>query len=115
GRKKKRGRQGAKSKAAARRGMTVKQQASCVFKHRPLIVKRRENLTTREQDDLRRMREDLPALATLRHFADRISGLFDTPTDAHQAGCRRAGIGRNPTFQAVPELAKAIEQRDREK
>src|SRR3954452_15570642 len=34
GRKKKRGRKGAKSKAAARRGMTLKQKASFVFKHR---------------------------------------------------------------------------------
>ena len=46
GRKKKRGRKGAKSKAAAaRRGMTVKEKANFVFKHRHLIVKRRENLT----------------------------------------------------------------------
>src|SRR6185312_12476625 len=46
GRKKKRGRKGAKSKAAAaRRGMTVKEKAHFVFKHRYLIVKRREKLT----------------------------------------------------------------------
>src|SRR4029077_13421971 len=46
GRKKKRGRKGAKSRAAAaRRGMTVKEKAHFVFKHRHLIVTRRENLT----------------------------------------------------------------------
>ena len=66
GRKKKRGRKGAKSKAAAaRRGMTVKEKASFVFKHRYLIVKRRENLTESERDDLRQMLEYLPGLATL--------------------------------------------------
>ena len=46
GRKKKRGRKGAKSKAtAARRGLTIQEKAHFVFQHRYLIVKRRENLT----------------------------------------------------------------------
>jgi transposase-like protein len=116
GRKKKRGRKGAKSKAAAaRRGMTVKEKAHFVFKHRHLIVKRRENLTEAEGDDLARMLEYLPELATLRRFADRIYWLFDTPKDLHQAGCRRAAIVRDTTFQAVPELAKALKQLDEEK
>jgi|SRR5579863_6487578 len=116
GRKKKRGRKGAKSRAAAaRRGMTVKEKAHFVFKHRHLIVKRRENLTETERDDLVRMLEYLPALATLRRFADRIYWLFDTPKDLHQAGCRRAAIVRDATFQAVPELAKAMQQLDEEK
>jgi hypothetical protein len=116
GRKKKRGRKGAKSKAAAaRRGMTVKEKAHFVFKHRHLIVKRRENLTESERDDLTRMLEYLPELATLRRFADRIYWLFDTPKDLHQAGCRRAAVVRDSSFQAVPELVKAMEQADAEK
>jgi Transposase len=111
GRKKKRGRKGAKSKArASRRGLTVKEKANFVFKHRYLIVKRRENLTESERDDLTRMLEYLPELSTLRRFADRISWLFDTPKDAHQAGCRRSAVLREPAFQAVPELVKAMEQ-----
>jgi transposase-like protein len=111
GRKKKRGRKGAKSRAtAARRGMTVKEKANFVFKHRHLIVKRRENLTESERGDLSRMQEYLPELATLRRFADRIYWLFDTPKDAHQAGCRRAAIVRDPAFQAVSELVGAMEQ-----
>jgi transposase-like protein len=114
GRKKKRGRKGAKSKAAAaRRGMTLKQKAHFVFKHRHLIVKRRENLTKSERDDLTRMLEYLPELSTLRRFADRIYWLFDTPKDLHQAGW--STIVRDPTFQAVPELVKAMEQIDGEK
>jgi hypothetical protein len=116
GRKKKRGRKGAKSRAAsARRGMTVKEKASFVFQHRHLIVKRRGSLTTRERDDLTRMLEYQPELATLRRFADRIYWLFDTPKDVQQAGCRRAVIVRDPAFRAVPELAKAMEQLDQER
>ena len=114
GRKKKRGRKGAKAKAAAaRRGLTVKEKAHFVFKHRHLIVKRRENLTESERDDLTRMLEYLPELATLRRFADRIYWLFDTPKDFHQASCRRAAIVRDPAFRAVPELVKAMEQLER--
>src|SRR3954447_10422486 len=116
GRKKKRGRKGAKSKAAAaRRGLTVKEKAHFVFKHRHLIVKRRGNLTDPERDDLARMLEYLPGLATLRRFSDRIYWLFDAPKDTQQAGCRRAAVVRDPAFGAVPELVKALEQLNEEK
>ncbi len=111
GRKKKRGRKGAKSKAtAARRGMTLKEKASFVFKHRYLIVKRREKLTESERDDPRQMLEYSPGLATSRRFADRIYWLFDTPKDLHQASCRRAAIVRDSAFLSVPELVKAMGQ-----
>jgi hypothetical protein len=111
GRKKKRGRKGAKSKGkAARQGLTVKEKANFVFQHRFLIVKRREKLTDSEREDLTRMLEYLPELATLRRFADRIYWVFDTPKDAHQAGCRRSAVLREPAFQTVPELVKAMEQ-----
>jgi hypothetical protein len=116
GRKKKRGRKHAKSKGAKRRrGLTLKEKAHFVFKRRYLIVKRRENLTEIEQNDLKQMIEYLPELEVLRQFADRMYGLFDTPKDFHQASCRRAAIVRNPQFQAVPELVKAMEQLDEEK
>src|SRR3954467_5288963 len=116
GRKKKRGRKGAKAKAApARRGLTVKAKAHFVFKHRHLIVKRWENLAESERADLKQMLEYLPELATLRRFADRVYWLFDTPKDYHQASCRRSAVVRDPAFQAVPELVKALEQLNEEK
>ncbi len=116
GRRKKRGRKGTKARAAARRrGPTLKQKAHFVFKHRYLIVKRREKLTEADRGDLARMLESLPELATLRRFADRVYWLFDTPKDFHQASCRRSAIVRDPTFRAVPELVKAMEQFDAEK
>jgi transposase-like protein len=111
GRKKKRGRKGKKARAAAaRRGPTVKEKASFVFKRRHLIVKRREKLTEAERDDLTRMLEYLPELSTLRRFADRMYWVFDTPKDFHQASCRRSALVRDPAFGAVPELVKALEQ-----
>ena len=116
GRKKKRGRKGAKSRAtASRRGLSVKEKAKFVFKRRHLIVKRREKLTESERGDLTRILEYVPALGVLRRFADRISWLFDTPKDFHQASCRRAKIVHDPDFQAVPELVKALERLDESK
>jgi transposase-like protein len=113
GRKKKRGRKGAKAKArAARRGLTVKEKAHFVFKHRHLVVKRREKLTDTERSDLTRMLAYLPELATLRRFADRVHWLFDTPKDFHQASCRRSVIVRGPAFRAMPELVEAMDQID---
>jgi transposase-like protein len=116
GRKKKRGRKTEAAKAAAaRRGPSVKEKAHFVFRHRHLIVKRRENLTASERTDLVRMLEYLPELSVLRRFADRIYWLFDTPKDFHQASCRRAAIVRDSAFQTVPELVQAMEQLDAER
>ena len=116
GRKKKRGRKSRKAKAAAaRRGLASKEKANFVFKRRYLIVKRRQNLTELERDDLKRMLEYLPELSILRRFADRVYWLFDTPKDFHQACCRRAEILHDPAFQTVPELVKAMGQLDDEK
>ena len=82
---------------------------------REVGVRRRSEFPPRERGDLVRMLEYLPELRVLRRFADRISWLFDTPKDFHQASCRRAAIVRDPAFQAVPELVKALEQLDEQK
>ncbi len=115
GRKTKRGRKGAKRRVATRRGLTKREKSAFVFRHRHLIVKRREKLTASDRDDLARMLSYLPELATLRSFADRIDWLFDTPKDYHQASCRLSVIVRDATFRTVPELVKALEQLGPEK
>jgi len=113
GRPKKRGRKSKKAKVAARRrGLTMKQRAHFVFKHRHLVVQCRENLTESDRANLTRMLEYLPELSTLRRFAERIYWLFDTDKDFHQASCRRAAIVRDSAFQTVPEVLKAIEELD---
>jgi hypothetical protein len=114
GRKKKRGRKGAKSRVTSR-SMTLKDKAYFVFKRRFLIVKRKENLTKTEQEDLILMLEYMPELVTLRRFSDRIYWLFDTPKNLHQASCRLSVLMRDAKFQSVPELAKALKQLDGEK
>jgi hypothetical protein len=86
-----------------------------VFKHRYLIVKRQENLTESERDDLERVVGYLPELVILRRFADWIYWFLDTTKDFHQASCPRAIVLHDLVFQTVPELVKAMEQLNNKK
>jgi hypothetical protein len=106
GRKRKPGRR--RKGVKQRRGLTAKEQAHFVFKHRYLIVKRRENLTDQEKEDLQTVLEYIPGLRVLRRFVDRVLRLFEAGQSEHQAWCRRAALLREATFQAVPELAEAL-------
>jgi hypothetical protein len=98
-----------------RRPLTAKDKAHFVFKHRYVIVKRRENLSAKEKKDLATMLEYLPALRVLRQFSDRLYRLFEAEQSEHQAWCRRAALLREASFAAVPELQKALEALSEEK
>jgi hypothetical protein len=113
GRKRKRGRPKARAKKG--KGPTLKDKAHFVFKHRYLIVKRRQDLSRQEQQDLVRMYEYLPDLVVLRQFVDRLHRLFALEQSKHQAYCRRAAFLREASFQAVPELVKAMAMLNEEK
>lgn len=116
GRRRRRGRPSRRQQAARRRrGRTAKQKASYIFKHRYLIVKRREKLGPSEGKHLRQMFEYLPELRTLRRFVDRVHGLFAPEQSEHQARCRRAALVGCQEFAQVPELAKAMEMLQPEK
>lgn len=93
----------------------MKDKATFVFKHRHLIVKRRENLSESEAERLRTMLDYLPALRTLRDFADKLHRLFDPEQSEHQAWCRWRALQANAAFQAIPELAKALASLGKEK
>jgi transposase-like protein len=110
GRKRKRGRPTKAQRAyRKRRRKTLKEKAHFVFKHRYLIVTRKENLSSADRKRLRKMFEYLPGLRTVRTFVERMHRLFDADQSEHQAYCRRAALVGNPAFQQVPELAKAME------
>jgi len=113
GRKGRRRRRGRPTKAEkrhrAKQGRSLKEKSTFVFKHRYLIVKRRENLSEQEQKNLKTMLEYLPPLRTLRKFADKLHHLFDPEQNDYQAWCRRRAMQGSAEFKAVPELAKALE------
>jgi transposase-like protein len=94
---------------------TLKEKAKFIFKYRHLVVKRRENLNTVEEETLTTMLAYQPALKTLRTFMDKVFALFSADQTRQQAGCRRSALARTERFQAIPELAKAIEMLSPEK
>lgn len=107
GRRRKRGRPKEPARRK-RRGPTLKEKAHFVFKHRYLIVKRREHLSEGEQDQLKTMLAYLPALRTLRRFADRLYALLSAEQTAAAAWEDWRSLQRSRAFRAVPELAKAL-------
>jgi Transposase len=90
------------------RGVTAKEKAHFVFKHRHLIVKHWQRLSAQEERDLRQMFEYLPELATLWRFAGDVYDLFDGKQSAHRAWCRRAKLVKYPAYQDYPGLVAAM-------
>jgi transposase-like protein len=90
-------------------GPTAKDKSHFVFKHRHLIVKRWEKMTGKDRKDLRTMLEYLPALQPLRKFSDALHRLFAVDQSELQAWYRWHALQRNATFQAIPELAAAMQ------
>jgi hypothetical protein len=103
-------------KSRARRpGLTSKEKSAFVFKHRWLIVKRRDTMSPREQTDLATVLSYLPELKVLRDFVDRLGMLFEQDQGEALAWERHAALVANRSFLAMPELAKAIATLDGEK
>jgi Transposase len=107
GRKRKRGRP--RRKANRRRKLTAKEKAHFVFKKRHLMVKRQEEMTRQEKKELVTMLEYIPQLRVLRQFSDAIYRLLSDGQDEGQAHRRWRWLHSQEQFQAVPELAKALE------
>jgi transposase-like protein len=113
GRKRQRGRP--KKAAKKRRGPTAKEKARFVFKHRHLIVKRRENLTACEKRDLRVMLQYIPGLRVLRRFVQRVYRLLGEGQSEEQAWGQWRRLQGEKAFRAVPELVSALGRLSEEK
>jgi hypothetical protein len=116
GRKRRRGRTTkAQKRRRERAKQTQKDKANFVFKHRYLIVQKRDNFTDQERQDLATMLEYLPELRPLRAFADTLQRLFALDQTEQQAWCRWRALQRNQGYAAVPELAAALKLLSKEK
>ena len=104
GRKPQRGRR-PKSRAK-RRGRTPKEKSAFVFKHRWLIVKRRDRMSPQERAALGTGLSDLPELKTLRDFVDRLGRRFEEGQSAPLAWGRHAALLGFARFRTVPELGE---------
>lgn len=93
---------------ARRRGLTNKEKSAFIFKHRWLIVRRRDKMTDQERADLAMVLSYLPELKTLRDFVDCLEMLFEEGQGEALAWGRHAALVANRSFLAVPELASAV-------
>jgi transposase-like protein len=100
---------------AKRRGLTNKERSAFVFRHRWLVVRRRDRMSEQERADLATMLGYLPELKTLRDFVDRLEMLFEEGQGEALAWGRHAALVNSRSFLAVPELARAIESLGAEK
>jgi hypothetical protein len=91
-----------------RRSLTLKDKAHFIFKHRFLIVTRRDHFSRVDQDHLVTMLEYLPALRTLRTFVDAVYALFETGQTIDQAHRRHQALLNEAGYQADPHLAKVL-------
>jgi hypothetical protein len=109
GRRRRRGRPSAQQQARKRRrGPRAKEKSAFVYQHRFLIVKRTENLTSQDWDNLTRMFAYLPELRTLWYFCRDIYALFNAEQVVRLARRRRTLLLREGSYQEVPELVKAM-------
>jgi hypothetical protein len=115
GRKRRRGRQGQRQKRRARRGLTNKEKATFVYRHRFLIVKRTENLTIEEWGELTKMFRYLPGLYVLWSFCREVYRLFDPEQVVRLARRRRTLLLKEGCYQGVPELEEAMGLLNKEK
>jgi hypothetical protein len=91
-----------------RQGLTKKEQAQFVWKHRHLLVTRPEHLDGRQRRWLSQMFRYLPQSRMLRDFVLAIYRLFDPEQSPHQSRCRRAALINDPQYRADSDLAEAL-------
>jgi Transposase len=113
GRRRRRGRPSGSRKP--RRRSACKEKAAFLYKHRFLIVRRRDQMSRQERIDLNTMLNDLPELRPLRKFVDELQRLFAEDQSEATAWRRHRRLTTNRDFLAVPELATAVKKLSGEK
>jgi hypothetical protein len=108
GRKRRRGRPGERQQAR-RRGVTAKQKAAFVWRHRFLVVKRAARLTAAERQDLEQLFAYLPELRPLWSFSQGVYRLLDDSGTLRVARWRYTWLRYDPAYQEVRELMRALD------
>jgi len=112
GRKRRRGRPSkqAQARRQAQTQRTRKEQATFIWEHQHLIVKREDRLTEQDKEDLQRLYEIAPELKSYRQFSLELHGLFRKDQSKHRAWCRRAAMMRNQKYQNDRFLRKILQR-----
>jgi hypothetical protein len=116
GRKKGRGRPSKKAqKLRQRQGMTKKEQATFIWEHQYLVVRKQESLSKQDKQDLAIMLTLAPDLKVFRQFNQQFYRLFQRGITKRCARLRRTRMVNNPLYQANAFLAKALKKISKDK
>jgi transposase-like protein len=103
-----RGRPTKQQQAQRARVQSLEEKAAFVYKHRFLIVTRRDQLTPWQQRQLTTVLEYLPSLRPLRRFIDDVQHLLDAAQTAEQAQHRYERLMDNAAYLDDPALQPAL-------
>lgn len=98
-----------------RQGKTKHEQATFIWDHQYLIVKKADQLTDEDHTHLALLVEIAPELALLRRFTQQFYRLFEQKITPQQARTRRTRMVNNLDYQAHPQLAKALKKLAKER
>jgi len=117
GRKKRRGRPTKKVQQwrQHRSGMSKKEQATFIWEHPYLIVRKEDDLSEQDREDLAQLFQIAPALKLFRQFNQQFYRLFEKGITKACARSRRARLVSNPLYQANAFLAKALKKISKDK
>ncbi len=117
GRKKRRGRPSKRTQQQRerRRGMSKKEQATFIWEHQYLTVRKEEELSEQDQADLALMLQIAPGLALFRRFNQQFYRLFEKDLTKQCARYRRTRMVNSAADQANAFLAKALKKISKEK
>jgi hypothetical protein len=117
GRKKRRGRPGKKvrQQRQRRQGMSKKEQATFIRDHQYLIVRKHEELSDQDKEDLALMFIIAPELKLFRQFNRQFYRLFEKGITKQCARYRRTRMVNNAAYQANAFLAKALKKLRKDK
>jgi Transposase len=117
GRKKRRGRPSKKAQKQrqCRQGMSKKEQATFIWDHQYLIVRKQADLSEQEKEDLALMLKIAPELKLFRQFNQQFYRLFERGISKPCAHSRRRRLVNHASYQANVFLAKALKKISKDK
>ena len=117
GRKKRRGRPSKKAQKQKqyRKGTSKKEQATFIWDHQYLIVRKEEDLSEQDKQDLALMLQIAPALKLFREFNQQFYRLFAKGMTKQCARSRRTRMVNHPLYRANAFLAKALKKIGKDK
>jgi Transposase len=117
GRKKRRGRptKQAQQRKQHRSGMSKQEQATFIWEHQYLIVRKEDDLSEQDKAELALLFQIAPELKLFRQFNQQFYRLFEKGITKQCARARRARMVSNPLYQVQTFLAKALKKISKDK